>query len=153
MRELDLHGLKFADAMYLFVDTCNMMVAQGNAGGLKVIHGYGASGQGGLIRGEVRKLLKRNPHAATVVLGEDADNNPGYTLVYPKRRLPAGSERLWDSITEYCSEPRRDSDIVGRFIRRHGEPEIRKALAELENRGKIRSFASSGRRMYVVSLP
>jgi hypothetical protein len=150
LREIDLHGLKLADALHLFVETFNSVASSGKPEPVKVIHGYGSSGTGGEIRRRVRDLLKRNPHSGSFVTGEEMENNPGFTVVYPRHRLPEGSERLWDSIIEFCLEPRTQEEIVRRFIRRSPEPEIMKALHELLRRGRIRESHVNGKKRFLV---
>jgi hypothetical protein len=148
LKELDLHGLRMADALHLLVEAHNSIAASGSREGLKVIHGYGSTGQGGEMREEIRELLRRNPHAGEFVTGEEAENNPGFTIVYPRKRLPAGSERLWDAIVEFCKEPRSQEEIVRKFIRRSAEPEIARAIRELTNRGKLRETYHNTRKKY-----
>jgi hypothetical protein len=150
LRELDLHGLKMADALHVFVEAHNSLAGSGKREGLKVIHGYGSTGQGGEIRREIRDILKRNPHAGDIVTGEESENNPGFTIIYPKKRLPAGSERLWDSILGFCSEPRLQEEIVRKFIRRSADPEIARAIRELQNRGRLIETFVNGRKKFLA---
>lgn len=151
MREIDLHGLKVSEALSAFVEVHNSIVASGKREGVKVIHGYGSSGAGGEIRVAIRTLLRNNPACADWVRGEDAEGNPGYTIVYPRRRLPPGGERLWDAIVEFCSSPRTQQDVVCRFVRKSSEPEVNRALRELEQRGRLRVLYKNGRKHYVDS--
>jgi hypothetical protein len=116
---------------------------------LKVIHGYGSGGARGDTRRAIRSLLKANPACADYIPGEDIDGNPGYTIVYPRRRLPSGASRLYPGIVEYCSVPKTKLDVVRRFVRRSAEGDIERALRELENGGRLRSFIKNGRKHYV----
>lgn len=64
---------------------------QGGVGVLKVIHGYGSTGKGGVLRKRVRALgrrLQRQGHLLAVVPGEDFSRRtpPGKALL---RRHPA----------------------------------------------------------------
>ena len=148
MHEIDLHGLKYAEALERFIEEHNRTAESGSQTALKVVHGYGSSGTGGEIRKAIRALLSRNPASGEFVKGEVSEGNPGYTIVYPRRRLPQAKERLWDSVLEYCSTPRTRQQVVRKFVRRSGEHEVAQALRELETRGKLKSFYKNGRKCY-----
>lgn len=85
---LDLHGMRVAEALGVFVQAYNQRVARGDGSPLRVIHGYGSSGGEGAIGRELRRLLSRHADAATFMAGEDFSINPGFTVVYPRRPLP-----------------------------------------------------------------
>jgi hypothetical protein len=150
LRELDLHGMKTADAMSFFMREYDNALESGSSS-LKVIHGYGSGGVGGDTRRCIRALLSANPACVDYVAGEEVDGNPGYTVVYPKRRLPSGATGLYDSIIQFCSSPKTKSAIVRRFVRRTPESEIDRALRDLENRGRLRTFFRNGRKHYIDS--
>jgi hypothetical protein len=150
LRELDLHGMKTADAISFFTREYENALESGTSC-FKVIHGYGSGGIGGDTRRSIRSLLAANPACADFVAGEDVDGNPGYTVVYPKRRLPSGSVGLYDSIVEFCSSPKTKSAVTRRFVRRTSEGEIHRALRNLENRRRLRTFYRNGRKHYVDS--
>lgn len=152
MREVDLHGMKYASAMELFIEEHNAIADRGRAEPLKVIHGYGSSGAGGELRTAIRSLLKKNPASGEFVTGEVAEGNPGYTIVYPRRRLPEAKDRLWDAIIEFCRSPQTQSDILRKFVRRSGEPEVLRSLRELESRGRLRSFYKNGKKHFQTPL-
>jgi len=143
--------MKTADAISYFTRAYDSALGSGARPGacLKVIHGYGSGGAGGDTRRAVRSLLHANPVCADYTPGEDIDGNPGYTIVYPRRRLPSGAERLYPGIVEYCAAPKTKLDVVRRFVRRSSEGDIERALRELESGGRLRSFIKNGRRHYV----
>lgn len=85
---LDLHGMRVAEALRVFVQAYNQRVARGDGSPLRVIHGYGSSGGEGAIGRELRRFLERHADAATFMAGEDFSINPGFTVVYPRKRLP-----------------------------------------------------------------
>ena len=61
-RTLDLHGLTWTEAQAAFIDFYNGAVRQasGNAGSrLDVVHGYGSTGTGGVLRTRLRGFLER----------------------------------------------------------------------------------------------
>lgn len=149
MREIDLHGMKTSQALEAFALAYNSALSDGDRAGLKVIHGYGSGGTGGDTRNAVRSWLRAASHSADWVYGEDIDGNPGYTVVYPKRRLPSGAARIHDSIVEYCAKERTQSDVIRKFVRRNAESEILAALRELESRGRLRTFRRNGRKFFV----
>jgi hypothetical protein len=171
VRQVDLHGMKTAEAIDCFTRAYDSVLgscARSGAGAraifgahhdsgcgsgsgacLKVIHGYGSGGARGDTRRAIRSLLHANPACADYVPGEDIDGNPGYTIVYPRRRLPSGASRLYPGIVEYCSAPKTKLEVVRRFVRRSAESDIDRALRELENSGRLRSFIKNGRKHYV----
>lgn len=86
MLELDLHGMRVAEAMRAFIDTYNRRVARGDLAQMRVVHGYGSEGGEGAIGRELRRYLAR--HAVEFMAGEDFSINPGFTVVYPRKLLP-----------------------------------------------------------------
>lgn len=151
MREVDLHGLKTAQALEAFALAYDNALRESPRGALRVIHGYGSGGAGGDTRNAIRSWLKASSHSLKWMAGEEIDGNPGYTMVYPERRLPAGAARIHDSIVEYCSKERTQSDVIGRFVRRNSQGDIANALKDLETRGRLRTFVRNGRKYYVDS--
>lgn len=87
--EIDLHGLRAAEAVARLSEACNRRLRSGDAGPIRVVHGYGSSGRGGDLRSAVREYLDRHPERVDYVPGERFFNNPGMTVVYPKHPLPA----------------------------------------------------------------
>ena len=62
-RELDLHGRTWAEAQQEFVHFYNHSLDQAtdpNSIQLRVIHGYGSNGEGGVIRKRLRAFLDRH---------------------------------------------------------------------------------------------
>lgn len=150
MRELDLHGLRTQEALELLVAAYNDAVAHGNLQPIKVIHGYGSSGAGCDTKRALRSLLERNRHCADFVRGEDIDGNPGYTLVYPRHRLPSGSQSLWQAIQAFCATPKTQSEVIRKFARRNRDRDIAQALRELEASGRLRTFFKGGVKHFVA---
>lgn len=85
--------MRVADAMRLFVETCNRRLGRGDMSPVRVVHGYGSTGGEGAIGRELRRYLSKHADAATFIAGEDFSTNPGFTTVYPKRRLPPPTPR------------------------------------------------------------
>ena len=89
--EIDLHGLTVAEALSRLTAHYNARLRAGDAGPIRVIHGYGSSGRGGDLRAAIRELFSRHAGRLDFVPGETYFNNPGVTVVYPKHPLPVPS--------------------------------------------------------------
>lgn len=150
-REVDLHGMKTSQALEAFALAYDNALRDSAGGALRVIHGYGSGGAGGDTRNAIRSWLKASSHSLKWIAGEEIDGNPGYTMVYPEKRLPQGAARIHDSIVEYCSKERTQSDVIGRFVRRNSQGDIATALRELEARGRLRTFVRNGKKYYIAS--
>jgi len=56
--EIDLHDKNVNEAINYFMIKYNEIISKGFKGEINVIHGYGSSGQGGVIRTVVQKSLE-----------------------------------------------------------------------------------------------
>ena len=66
----------------------------GYHGRVEIIHGYGSSGTGGVIREELRRYLKAHEEIFGEFLAGESLRNPGVTILYPKdtqAAMPLGS--------------------------------------------------------------
>jgi dsDNA-specific endonuclease/ATPase MutS2 len=100
-RSIDLHERTVAEAIREFVRFYNSCVRNGYRGRLEVIHGYGKSGNGGVIRDEMRKFLKAHEETFGEFLAGESLRNPGVTIVYPKDKpaaMPLGLGGGYSSI-------------------------------------------------------
>jgi dsDNA-specific endonuclease/ATPase MutS2 len=88
-RSIDLHERTVAEAIREFVRFYNSCVRSGYRGRLEVIHGYGSSGSGGVIREELRKFLKAQEETFGEFLAGESLRNPGVTILYPRETLAA----------------------------------------------------------------
>ena len=150
--EIDLHELTWHEALPAFVSFYNeaiQLAAGGPAARLDVIHGYGSSGSGGVLRKRLQIFLQE--HAGHGILeftpGEFADANPGHTLVLPLKPLPDTHEALAAEILDYCTRPRTLSKIGGKF-RRHGEPTVKAAIDSLVRQRRLRTTGKGSRKAY-----
>ena len=143
--ELDLHGMSVDEALSAFRTAYSRSLAWG-CRSLRVIHGYGASGEGGAIKKRIRGLLERHPDLVRYTPGESY-GNPGESVVYPLRALPDAERDLRGDILRYCLSPKSREKIVGRF-RRFKDPEIRRLLQELQGEGLLKIVFKSGIRHY-----
>jgi hypothetical protein len=83
-KEIDLHGLREAEALRKFVRDYNAYVRSGARDPIWIVHGYGSSGRGGVIQRAVRAYIAANSGRFDKVVEGEALANPGVTLVYPK---------------------------------------------------------------------
>lgn len=139
---IDFHGKTWAEALPEFIVLYNRALAAQPGGGstLEIIHGYGSTGAGGVLKKRIRGYLAR--YAARELLqfrpGEDIDGNRGMTLITPLKPLPTTDDLLAEQILEYCETPRSQSKITGRF-RRHGDAQTLPAIRALERQGRLRA--------------
>jgi len=81
--ELDLRGFTVAEAIEQFVQHYNTWVDNNQYGCLKVVHGYGSSGEGGAIRIKLRAFLDQHLDKLRCEPGDDY-GDPGWTCsVFP----------------------------------------------------------------------
>ena len=127
-KELDLHGRTWSEARSAFThlyDDCFDSNGQPVVATIDVIHGYGSTGEGGVIRTRLRRFLERHGDFLEFVSGEDLDGNQGHTLVAPQEPLPREEDVLLVDIVEYCERPRTLEKIAGEFVRRADVPTIK----------------------------
>jgi hypothetical protein len=145
MISIDLHGKPLVVAIREVVKCHNGEARYRRQAVIRVIHGYGSSGVGGVIRHALRAYLMA--HGVEYQTGEYVERNPGVTLIYTKREpiedplmtrwgrgLPSAEENV-----------RLFSDLRARFEKLMEEREAeRKKLAELvdESRRDRDAFAS-----------
>jgi len=137
-RSIDLHAHTVPQAMREFVRFYNDCVRGGYQGRIEVIHGYGSTGGGGVIRQHLRKYLAANVDKFGSVLPGDSVGNPGVTIVWAKSVLsgPAGAIPLaspaQDAIVRLCQTAKSKERILmklrGRFGDRVLTSEIRNAV-------------------------
>jgi hypothetical protein len=88
IRLLDLHGLGLHAAIDAFRCAYNEALASIWPAPIKVVHGYGSTGQGGIIIWKLRDILQEHRRLGLLAFecGEDIDRkytSLGYTIVYP----------------------------------------------------------------------
>ena len=136
--ELDVHGMMQEEAVDAFVAECNAALARaGRSVSMRVVHGYGSSGQGGVLGARLRGFCDTHADRVAYMRGEDAENNPGVTIVTVRGALPDARERLGTAIVRCADRPRTKGRIAGRF-RRVGERAVADALRELLRQGRLR---------------
>ncbi|MDE0191133.1 MAG: Smr/MutS family protein, partial [Gammaproteobacteria bacterium] len=60
----------------------------GAGAGVRVIHGYGSTGTGGVLRARLRGFCDTHADRVGYARGEDAEENPGVTVVTVRAALP-----------------------------------------------------------------
>lgn len=149
---VDLHGYTWQEALHEFIACYNeaLRAADGAAiGHLNVIHGYGSTGAGGVLRRRLRRFLQQHADSDRLAFtpGESYGANPGHTLVRPVRPLPAAHDALAAEILDYCATPRTLRKIGGKF-RRHGEPALKAAVDALVKQRRLRVVGKGSRKTY-----
>lgn len=147
---LDLHGLTWTEALPAFIEFYNTAVRQAGENSpirLDVVHGYGSTGVGGVLRTRLRGFLERHNSYLEFQPGENVDGNRGHTIVVALKPLPSLGAHLGEEIWAYCEEPRTLSKITGKF-RRHGETEVLRAIKVLEKQQRLRALMHGALRLY-----
>lgn len=151
MTRIDLHGKVWSEALAEFLDFYNRIVAitSTTPPTLDVVHGYGSTGAGGVLRQRLRAFLGKYPQCLEFSLGETLDGNPGHTLVTAKKALPDTGGLLAEHIWEYCDNPRTVGKIAGRF-RRYGDPQVHQAIRTLQRQGRLTVVGKGRLREYAA---
>ena len=132
--ELDLHGCTVKQAMEKFACLYNERVGEGKLGSpIVVIHG---DNHGDRIKRRLRAFLNKHKDSLSFQYGEDREQNPGCTWVWPRQLLPSTDQILADKILEYCQSPKTTEKIF-QECRHHEFDEL--GIARL-----IRSLVKSG---------
>lgn len=139
-REIDLHGLTVDEAIRRFATEYNALFERGYRDRIEIIHGYGSSGAGGVIRRRLRSFLSANADRFKQITEGDALGNPGVTYVYPQGRLPVSTDSasaLKRAILAFCETPKAENKILVKFLGRFGDPAIRTAIREMVRDGSL----------------
>ena len=130
--EIDLHHKKVNEAINYFMKEYNGNFISKRA--IRVIHGYGSSGSGGVIK----KRFKELSEAYKGYFRVEYDNNLGVTIVIPIKPIPMGNFLLEEEILEFCNDsPKSFSKIQGKFIKKFSNDELKKSLKLLLRKGQI----------------
>jgi hypothetical protein len=147
---LDLHSLPAHEALDVFVNFYNRQVSSGSRSPIEVVHGYGSSGAGGVIRKKLRSFLQANSTFLSYTTGESRDGNPGYTLVYPNMVLPSQQDALSTEILAYCTIARSEEKVAGKF-RKFGDIAVQTALKNLERQSRLSSQRKGKLKCYTTN--
>ena len=146
---LDLHGLTWVEAEASFIEFYNQTVRQAgkDAVRLDVVHGYGSTGTGGVLRTRLRGFLGRYEACLDFQIGEKVDSNPGHTIVVPLKPLPSLLDQLSQDIWDFCDMPRSQNKIIGKF-RRHGQMAVLSTIKTLEKQKRLRPSNQGTHKFY-----
>ena len=140
--ELDVHGMTQTEAVEALVGACNAALSRGGRSAVvRVVHGYGSSGAGGVLRARLRRFCDAHADRTRYVRGEDTDNNPGLTVVTVVGPLPDARQRLGDAIVRYCAGRPRPKERIARRFRKAGDRAVAAALLDLVRTGRLRKIA------------
>ena len=152
MAEVDLHGYTVDEALRIFIDVYNRHVRRRSEESLRVIHGYGSATEGldgGKIRLKIRKFLEGVGDSLDWKPGEDLEGNAGVTIVFPRKILPTSQNQLAADILAFCSIPRTESKIAGKF-RKKSALEIKEAIRALVRQGQLKIAAKGDGETYMT---
>jgi len=83
----DSEGLSQNEAVRIFNNFYNTHFHEGTNDSIRVVHGYGSSGKGGSLAEMLRKYFHKHQAELDFQPGEEFLNNPGVTIVYPKKMI------------------------------------------------------------------
>ena len=151
-RELDLHEQTWREALPAFIEFYNQALLHADGDPVHtvdVIHGYGSSGAGGVLRKRLQNYLREQADRGRLEFapGDHADGNPGHTIVLPIEALPGTHDMLAEDVLDYCARPRPLSKITGKF-RRHGEPAVLATIDSLVRQRRLRPVSKGSRKAY-----
>lgn len=141
--DLDLHAYTVTEALEKFVAGYNARVKNHQCECWKIIHGYGSSGEGGVIRTSLRAFLDRHQDKLRYETG-DSYGNPGWTFVYPQNPLPDQREQLALEILNFCKDGKPEEKILGRFGGQGGV-KIKELVRSLVKQGRLKSVNKGSR--------
>ena len=146
---LDIHGLTWAESEASFIEFYNQTLRQARKGAtrLDVVHGYGSSGAGGVLRTRLRGFLVRYESCLDFQTGEKVDGNPGHTIVVPLKPLPSIRDQLSQDIWDFCNKPRSQRKIIGKF-RRHGQMAVMSTIKTLEKQKRLCPSNQGAHKLY-----
>jgi hypothetical protein len=157
-RSIDLHQRTVPEAMQEFIRFYNDCLKTNYRGRIEVIHGYGSTGSGGVIRKKLREYLAVHAESFGSFLAGDGLGNPGVTIVYPKKLLPTspgsgGASSLLnpaqEAIRKYCAAPKAKERILIKLTGRFGDRVLSAAIRAMVNSGALEEIrASDGKIQY-----
>jgi hypothetical protein len=157
-RSIDLHHRTVPEAILEFVRFNNACIRSNYRGRIEVIHGYGSTGAGGVIRKKLREYLAAHAESFGSFLAGDGLGNPGVTIVYPKKLLPASLESggagsllnpAQEAIRKYCAAQKAKERILIKLRGRFGDRVLSAEIRSMVNNGVLEEIrASDGKIQY-----
>lgn len=83
----DSEGLSQYEVIRIFNEFYNAHFREGSNDTFRIVHGYGSSGKGGAVSAMLRKYFCKRKNELDFQCGEQFLNNPGVTIVYPKKKI------------------------------------------------------------------
>lgn len=124
---IDLHHMNRNEAIRFFIDRYNEAVKTGRKE-ITVVHGYGSSGKGGVIKKEIKTFF--DLHSS--YLSYKTDLNPGATLVFPIKIINELEDLISIDILDFCkSSPKTIEKIKGNFFKKYTNQEINSCVKKL----------------------
>ena len=130
--DIDLHDKNLNEAINYFMEKYNEFFSFKQE--IRVIHGYGSSGVGGVIK----KRFKELSEAYKTHFKVKYEDNLGITIVIPIKPLPIGNFLLEKELLEFCKEnPKSYSKIQSKFIKKHTNDELKRAIKLLVKKSEL----------------
>ncbi len=145
MKVLDLHNYQTKEAIKETVAFLNSNLNQE----IKIIHGYGSSGKGGILKEKIRNFLEKNEDKMEIHYGERLRFNPGCTIVKLKKKITDNSGNdLKDQIKNFCTIAKPKEKIYNKFFKINSQ-EIDRILKELETEKVLQQIKKRGIKCYI----
>jgi hypothetical protein len=148
-RSIDLHGHTVPEAMRAFVRFYNNAVRGGYQGRIEIVHGYGSTGGGGVIRQHLRTYLAANAGKFGSVLHGESLGNPGVTVVYAKSALPDNRGAILhvtpaqEAILRFCQTPKPKDRILMKLRGRFGDRVLDAEIRALQQSGGLEELRAA----------
>lgn len=141
---IDLHHMNRNEAIRFFIDKYNEAVKSGRKE-ITVIHGYGSSGKGGVIKKELINFFDLH----TSYLSYTTDSNPGATLVFPIKVINELEDLISIEVLEFCSStPKTMDKIKGNFFKKYTNQEINSCVKKLIKKGYLTATLKKNGEVY-----
>lgn len=115
MREVDLHGLTWQGSLEEFEAECRRALEQsgGAPSKIRVIHGYGSEGEGGVLRDRLRAFCDRFDDCLEYTRGRGHRRQQGRDRRNGSEAASRCVGASWRAFLEYCRNGRTTSEIEG----------------------------------------
>lgn len=142
---IDLHEMNRNEAIRFFIDKYNEAFKGGYREEITVIHGYGSSGRGGVIKKELREFLDTHRGYLTYTV----DTNPGATLITPLKAINEMQDVISGEVLEYCrNSPKTMEKIKGNFFKKYKNNEINACVKRLVKQGYLNATLKKNGEVY-----
>ena len=142
---IDLHNMNRNDAIRFFIKKYNEALKSGYRDEIVVIHGYGSSGKGGVIKKELKEFLESHRE----YLSYTVDTNPGITLVTPIKKINEMQDLISREVLEFCRDtPKTMSKIKGNFFKKYTNNEINACVKKLVKQGLLTATLKKSGEVY-----